>query len=97
MATPKHPTPGVMKFTILVDPSSVIITMHLVCLNHVPEYKRFQKKWCNFTTWHIWPRKEPLPRGVMNFPILIDPSLVIITIYLLCLFYAWEKRTPRRF
>ena len=44
MATPKHPTPGVMKFTILADPSSVIITMHLGCLNHVPEYKRFQKK-----------------------------------------------------
>ena len=26
-----------LKFTILVDPSMVIITIHLVCLNHTPE------------------------------------------------------------
>ena len=30
-------TQRVMKFTTLVDPSLVIITMHLVCLNHVPD------------------------------------------------------------
>ena len=28
--------------------------------------------------------------GVMKFTILVDPSLVIITIYLVCLIYAWE-------
>ena len=28
------------KFEILVDPFLVIITIHLVCLNHAPEYKR---------------------------------------------------------
>ena len=27
---------GFMKFTILVDPSLVIITIHLVCLNRAP-------------------------------------------------------------
>ena len=27
----------------------------------------------------------------MKFTIFVDPFLVIITIYLLCLFYAWEK------
>ena len=36
MATPLHknPCPGVMKFINLVDPSLVIITIHLVYLNH---------------------------------------------------------------
>ena len=41
MATPQHknPCPGVMKVTISVDPSLVMvtITIHLVCLNHAPE------------------------------------------------------------
>ena len=43
---------GVLKFTILVDPSLVIITtcMHLVCLNHTQEQKRrFVKKNAFFT------------------------------------------------
>ena len=31
----------------------------------------------------------PAP-GVMKFTILIDPSLVIITTYLVFLIYAWE-------
>ena len=30
-------SPGVKKFTIFVIPSLVIITIHLVCLNHVSE------------------------------------------------------------
>ena len=33
--------------------------------------------------------------GVMKFTILVDPSLDIITIYLVCLIYAWKYR--RRF
>ena len=33
----RTPAPRVMKVTILVDPSMVIITIHLVCLNHAPE------------------------------------------------------------
>ena len=38
----RAPTPGVMKFIILIDPSSVTITTctHLFCLNHAPEYRR---------------------------------------------------------
>ena len=32
--------------------------------------------------------QEPLPRGVKKFTILVDPSLVIITIYSVCLIYA---------
>ena len=35
--------------------------------------------------------KNPNP-GVLKFTILVDPSFVIIPVYLLCLFYAWEKR-----
>ena len=35
----RTPAPGVMKFTILVDPSVVIITMHLLCLNLAQDYR----------------------------------------------------------
>ena len=40
----------------------------------------------------MWPSpsfRTPTP-GVMKFTILVDPSLVIITIYLDCLINAWE-------
>ena len=37
----------------------------------------------------MWPR--PLPKG-MKFRISVDPSLVIITIYSVCLIYAMEWR-----
>ena len=40
------------------------------------------------------PTRTPAP-GVMKFTFLVDPSLVIITTYLVCLIYAWELR--RRF
>ena len=33
--------------------------------------------------------QEPLPRGFMKVTILVDPSLVIITMYIVCLIYAW--------
>ena len=34
-ALAKNPCPGIMKFTILVDPSLVIFTIHLVCMEDV--------------------------------------------------------------
>ena len=42
--------------------------------------------------WLIWPRPNirTSAMGVLKFTILIDPSLVIIMIYLVCLIYAWE-------
>lgn len=36
----RFPAVGVMELTILVDPSLVIIIVHLVCLNHVPETRK---------------------------------------------------------
>ena len=51
MATPytRIPQPGVMKFTILEDPSIVIITIHLDCLIYALEQRRrFLKKLCIF-------------------------------------------------
>ena len=42
--------------------------------------------------WLIRPRpniRTPA-LGVLKFTILVDPSLVIIIIYLVCLIYAWE-------
>ena len=49
----------------------------------------------HFMTYMPKPQhKNPCP-GVMKLPILVDRSLVIITIYLVYLIYAWEQR--RRF
>ena len=42
--------PGIMRFTILVYPSLVIITIYIVCQIYGCEYiRRFWKKWCIFT------------------------------------------------
>ena len=40
--------PGVMKFTILVNPSLVSITKYFICLLHTPR-KEKEKKYCIFT------------------------------------------------
>ena len=62
MAMPQQtPAPGVMKVTILVDPSLVIITIHLVCLDHAPEQKEDFLK--NTSVLHFLPPKLP-PLGV---------------------------------
>ena len=86
-----------MKFLILVDPSSVIIPVYLLCLFYAWEKKRRFLKLNNAISqiWLIWPcpSKEPLPQGSWNLPfILVDPSLVFIPIYmyLVCLYY--EKK-----
>ena len=66
----RTPAPGVIKFTILIGPSMVIIITHLVCLNSVIELRRrFLLKECikNASRTHT-----PL---VMKFTILVDPSL----------------------
>ena len=36
----RTPTPGVMKFIILVNPSLVISTIHLVCMDHAPDLEK---------------------------------------------------------
>ena len=40
----KNSGPGVMKVTMLVNPSLVIITIHLFCLNHAHQQRRRLKK-----------------------------------------------------
>ena len=69
MTTPQHiktPAPGVMKFTILVDPSLVIITKYLVCLiNAWEQRRRLFKKYINFT---LFTQKLP-SLWVMKFTI----------------------------
>ena len=37
------PAPGFMEFTILVDLPLVIITVHLVCRKHAPEYREIHQ------------------------------------------------------
>ena len=79
-----------MKFTILIDPTSVtIITMYLVCLNHAPDCRRrfFEKiMQFHYMTYMATPSQKTPAQGVMKFTILVDPtaSLVIISEYLLC-------------
>ena len=78
-----------MKFEIVVDPSSVIITMHLVCLNHVQEYRRIM----HFHYMAIWLyghalAKNPCPKGheIYNFgrPFLGHHNY-ILNLSMLCL------------
>ena len=100
MAAPQHQNPDLRRheFAILADPSSVIITMHLVCLNMpkslrktLKEIMQFQYMTCMTTPQlHV---KTPAP-GVMKFTILVDRSLVNLPVYMyfFCLFYAWEQR-----
>ena len=81
MVTPqqKNPCPGVMKFTILIDPSLVTITIHFDCLNHAPEQRgRFFNKYINFT---IFTSKLPplgMGRGheINNYGLTNEDSLV---------------------
>ena len=40
----KNPSPGVMKFTIWVDPSLVIVIINLVCLIYASEENRYLKE-----------------------------------------------------
>ena len=62
-ALPQEPLPcGVMKFTILLDPSLAIITIHLFSLNNASEQrKRFFKKYISFTLFT--PKLLPLYVG----------------------------------
>ena len=43
-----------------------------------------------FVVLIVMPKPCNDPNPVMKFTILVDPSFVIITIYLVCLIYAWE-------
>ena len=91
MPSTKTSGPGVMKFTILVDPSLVTITILSVCLIYMyscPQVEKkilFKKKLYIFTKLFMWPRpstRTHAPRN-MKFTIFVDPSLVIITIIIL--------------
>ena len=48
-----------------------------------------------FTIWHVWPRPTTWTPAtvVMNFTILVNPTLVINTIYLVCLILAMTCMT----
>ena len=48
-----------------------------------------EKKYCIFTIWLCPNTRTPVP-GIMKLTILVDPFLVNITIYLVCLICAWE-------
>ena len=87
-----------MKFTILAHPSLVIITIYLVCLINALErryLKRFLKEMMHFhydLHGHALAQKKTPAPGVKKFTIPVDPSLVIITTYLVCLIYALESK-----
>ena len=69
MITPQHkdPCPGGYEIYNFYH-SLVIITIHLLCLKHAPEYRRrIFKKYINFTLFT--PRLPPLKVAVMKFKI----------------------------
>ena len=90
----KNPCPGIMILRILVDHSLVIITTYIIYLIHAPVWKRTEEI-VHFT---IEPRpstRTPAP-GVMQFTILVCPSVIIITILSVCLIYDLvHRRNPR--
>ena len=65
MVMPQHknPSPRVIKFTILVDPSVVIITIckHLICLIHAPVQPR-REEILHFHYMAMPQHKNPCPR-----------------------------------
>ena len=74
----RTPVPGVMKFTILVDPSLVIITdaYRIVCLIHAQEKRRRFLEIHQFYTFT--PKSSPL--GVMVMKFIISYLLTLQTI-----------------
>ena len=76
----RTPVPGVMKFTISVDPSLVIITdaYRIVCLIHAQDKRRrFFKRYINFTLFT--PKSSPL--GVMVMKLIISYLFTLQTIH----------------
>ena len=88
MPKPRIPVPEVMKFTIVVEPSLVIISIYLVYLLYAQEHRRrFLKKWCIYIIWPIWPHpitRTPAP-WVMICTIFVEPShYYILSLSALC-------------
>ena len=79
----RTPAPEVIKSTILVDSYLVIITLDLVCLIYASEERRFLKGIMHFhdMTYMATLKDKNLCPEVIKFTILVDPSLVILTIY----------------
>ena len=82
-----------MKFTILVDPSLVIINIYFFWL--INAWERIEKGFERNNAISLYDlyghpsTRIPVP-GVMKFTILVDSSLNVITTYMVCLIYAWE-------
>ena len=78
-----------MNFKILVKPSLVIITIHLVCLNHAPGQKR-NYAFSIYDSYGQALLHEPLPRAhaIYNFdrPFLDHHYFM----HLVCLIFALE-------
>ena len=75
-----------MKFTILGDPSFVIITTYLICLIHAPvDMKR--EEILHFIYMAMPNRKNPYPggHGIYNFCSLVHYYILTVV----CLIYAW--------
>ena len=87
-----------MNFTISVNPSLVIITLYLVCLNYAwKQRRRFFKEIMQFhctTCMATLQHMNPCSRG-HEISIQVNPSLVITAMHLVSVNYAWEQK--RRF
>ena len=78
MPSTRTPAPGVMKFTILLHPSFVIITIYLVSLiNAWEQRRRLFKKYINFTLFT--PKLPPLWVGGHDIYKFLSPYPVDAT------------------
>ena len=74
----RHPVPIQLKFTILEDPSLVIISLYLICLIHSVNKKRRRNIACSLYDQAL--AQESLPWGVMTFTILVKHSSDVINL-----------------
>ena len=87
----RSPAPIVMKLTILTDPSLVPIALYLICLLHALVSTRSWEEILHVHYMTTPQHKKPCPGG-MNYIILADSSLDIITIPSVCLICACGGR-----
>ena len=83
-----------MTFTIVVDRPLVIIIIYLVCL--ISSWEKEDEFYRNnaFPLYNLYGHalaQEPLPKGVIKVTILVDPSFVIITIFLVFLIHSGSR------
>ena len=67
-----------------------ILCLSDICLGVEKKIAKNNNAFSLFDIYDHTLAQEPLSQGSWNLQFLVDPPLVIITKYLVCLIYAWE-------